>query len=341
MSTAEREIFTELFWKIRNLKYVPNAAEMDTLKACEAEAYNRAGARALVFGGASLGVFTLLGMTRTRKLASYGLSICNAAGGAYYGAKSTSTYCLECLVKLDSPIGGELAVIMARRCPDSALVNQSPWAEAIVQSRSESDSSSGGRPWTPDNDVDTNASLDVDKRIATPEAIAALRAMRKEMNQSSQIPSAQSSKGSEGRRQSVRREAREREEGSFMTSLWGDAEGDENNDGEAGVEDEDSAGAASDAIGGGERRGRRRGGGQVVDFPAEEGEFGETQPARGRRDGSPIDPASSDAWGEEAGGPPVAAAGGGRRRRHVADQDDSMSEMQDPWDSPQGAERRW
>mmetsp|Transcript_5890 Transcript_5890/g.10605 ORF Transcript_5890/g.10605 Transcript_5890/m.10605 type:complete len:186 (+) Transcript_5890:261-818(+) len=143
MSTAEREIFTELFWKIRNLKYVPNAAEMDTLKACEAEAYNRAGARALVFGGASLGVFTLLGMTRTRKLASYGLSICNAAGGAYYGAKSTSTYCLECLVKLDTPIGGELAVIMARRCPDSALVNQSPWAEAIVQSRSESDSSSG------------------------------------------------------------------------------------------------------------------------------------------------------------------------------------------------------
>jgi hypothetical protein len=126
-----------------------------------------------------------------------------------------------------------------------------------------------------------------------------------------------------------------------MKSLWGDAESDKSDGGGAGEEDEDSAGAASDAMGGGTRRGRRSGSGQVVDFPAEEGQFGEAQPARGRRDGSPIDPASSDAWGEEAGGRPVAAAGGGRRRRHVADQDDSMSEMQDPWDSPQGAERRW
>lgn len=37
-----------------------------------------------------------------------------------------------------------------------------------------------GAQWTPDSDVDTKASLEVEQRVATPEAIAALRAMRRE-----------------------------------------------------------------------------------------------------------------------------------------------------------------
>eukprot|EP00951_Prasinocladus_malaysianus_P049692 scaffold672630_cov43-Prasinocladus_malaysianus.AAC.1 len=63
--------------------------------------------------------------------ASYAITACNAAVGGYYGAKATSSYCLECLVKLDTPIGGELAVIMARRCPESPLAKISPWSDEI------------------------------------------------------------------------------------------------------------------------------------------------------------------------------------------------------------------
>lgn len=41
-------------------------------------------------------------------------------------------------------MGGELAVILARRCPECDLVNKSPWAAAIRASHAGGGSGAGG-----------------------------------------------------------------------------------------------------------------------------------------------------------------------------------------------------
>ena len=67
--------------------------------------------------------------------ASIGIALGNAALAGYYGARSTSSYCLESLAKLETPMGGELAVIFARRCPECDIARSSPWADAIRGTR--------------------------------------------------------------------------------------------------------------------------------------------------------------------------------------------------------------
>mmetsp|Transcript_31150 Transcript_31150/g.78706 ORF Transcript_31150/g.78706 Transcript_31150/m.78706 type:complete len:331 (+) Transcript_31150:199-1191(+) len=316
-STTERDIFTELFWKIRNLKYVPSEDEMDTLKSCEAEAYRRAGLGAFGLGGASFAAFTALGMTRTRKLAAYSMMMINALGGGYYGAKSASTFCLESLVGLESPIGGELAVILARRCPDSALVNLSPWAEAIKSSRDEYGAYQGAQ-WTPDSDVDTRASLEVEQRVATPEAIAALRAMRREgglalQGPSAPVPPSRTPRGDAPQNSGKAEAAAEGDGEQFMPMLWEEEAG----DGVAVREEERGEHGAP--------RGRRWASARPVQdsndgWAAEGGESG--GPARRRRRAAVLE--------EPTEGVEPSMSGRRRRRSQAAG---GLDEMDDPWEA--------
>mmetsp|Transcript_38357 Transcript_38357/g.108414 ORF Transcript_38357/g.108414 Transcript_38357/m.108414 type:complete len:326 (+) Transcript_38357:133-1110(+) len=173
MGSPERDVFTELFWRIRNLQYVPGEDEMKALKKCELAAYRSAGVASSLVGASFMALNVATGVYKRRKGATIGVSVCVAAAAGYYGAKWTSPYCLETLAQLESPMGGELAIILARRCPNCAAAKLSPWSSAIVAAGQAADG------WSDKPEED----LDITPRIATPDALAVLRERRRKAYQ--------------------------------------------------------------------------------------------------------------------------------------------------------------